>query len=301
MSSELEGRVAVVTGGTRGIGRAVAEALLGAGASVAVSGRSPDKGKAAVEEMGTDRVFFQSGDARMKADVEGLIDATAERFGPIDILVNNAGGSSGFALIGELSDEAWQEASDWILNSTFWATRRVLPSMRERGWGRIIHVSSLESKFLKTPMAGHYATFKAAVNAFSRAVAVEYGQYGITSNAICPGAVETDLMKTTGMDNAEASGMTYEQFIDHYASQTLTGRINTVEEIAAVALLLAGPPGPGSQARPSTWTAARLPGRRKAISSPTTRRALSSFRRPRHTRLRCSRRLRRWRGTTPGR
>jgi 3-hydroxybutyrate dehydrogenase len=246
MSHELEGRVALVTGGTRGIGRAIADSFLAAGASVAISGRSEDKGRAALEEMGGgDRVFFQSGDARSQGDVESLVDASAAALGPIDILVNNAGGSSGFALIGDLSDEAWQEASDWIVNSTFWATRRVLNPMKERGWGRIIQVSSLEAKFLKTPMAGHYSTFKAAVNMFSRAVAVEYGQFGITSNAICPGAVETDLMKTAGMDNAEASGMTYEQFIDHYASQTLTGKINTVDEVAAVALLLASNAGSG--------------------------------------------------------
>jgi NAD(P)-dependent dehydrogenase (short-subunit alcohol dehydrogenase family) len=245
MSLELQGRVAVVTGGTRGIGRAVAESLLGAGAAVAISGRSEDKGKAAIEEMGGERLFFQSGDARLKADVESFIDAAADALGPIDILVNNAGGSSGFALIGDLSDDAWQEAADWILNSTFWATRRVLPGMKERGWGRIIQISSLESKFLKTPMAGHYSTFKAAVNMFSRAVAVEYGSFGITSNSICPGAVETDLMKSAGLDNAEASGMSYEQFLDHYASQTLTGKINTVEEVAAVALLLASQAGAG--------------------------------------------------------
>ena len=245
MSGKLQGKVAAVTGGTRGIGRAIAEALLAEGASVAISGRSKEKGQAAIEEMGGERVFFQAGDARAPADVESFIDATVSELGPIDILVNNAGGSSGFALIGDLTDEAWTEAADWILNSTFWATRRVLPSMKERGWGRVIYVSSLEAKFLKTPMASHYATFKAAVNAFSRAVAVEYGQFGITSNAICPGAVETDLMKTAGMDSAEASGMSYEQFLDHYASQTLTGKINTVEEVAAVALLLASPEGSG--------------------------------------------------------
>ena len=245
MPGILEGKVAVVTGGTRGIGRAIAEAFHAEGASVALSGRSEDKGRAALEEMGGERLYFQSADARIQSEVEAFIDASTEALGPVDILVNNAGGSSGFALAGDLSDQAWQEAADWILNSTFWATRRVLPSMRDRGWGRIIAVSSLEAKFLKTPMASHYATFKAAVNAFTRAVAVEYGSFGITSNSICPGAVETDLMRTAGLESAEASGMTYEQFIDHYASQTLTGKINTVQEVAAVALLLVSPAGSG--------------------------------------------------------
>lgn len=245
MPGILEGKVAAVTGGTRGIGRAIAEALHAEGAAVALSGRSTEKGKAALAEMGGERLYFHAADSRVQQDVEGFVDASRETLGPIDILVNNAGGSSGFAVVGELSDHAWQEAADWILNSTFWATRRVLPSMQERGWGRIIAVSSLESKFLKTPTASHYATFKAAVNAFSRAVAVEYGRFGITSNSICPGAVETDLMKSAGLESAEASGMTYDQFLDHYARETLTGRINTVEEVAAVALLLCSPAGAG--------------------------------------------------------
>ncbi len=245
MDFDLAGRVAVVTGGSRGIGRGVAEALHGAGATVVLSGKSIDKGRAAVEEMGRDRVHFHAGDARRRADVEALIDFTEASAGPVDILVNNAGGSSGFALIAELSDESWQEAADWILNSTFWASRRVLPGMKHRGWGRIIQISSLESKYYVSPLAGHYATFKAAVNALSRAIAVEYGQYGITSNSICPGAVETDLMKSSGADAAAASGQTYEEFLGHYAQQTLTGRINTVEEIGAVALLLASDLGAG--------------------------------------------------------
>ncbi len=245
MPEILGGKVAVVTGGTRGIGRAIAEALHSQGASVALCGRSEESGRLALEEMGSDRLFFKSADARVQNEVESFVDDSVAALGPVDILVNNAGGSGGFALAGELSDHAWQEAGDWILNSTFWATRRVLPSMRERGWGRIIAVSSVESKFLKTPTASHYATFKAAVNAFTRAVAVEYGKFGITSNSICPGAIETDLMRTAGLESAEASGLTYEQFIDHYSSQTLTGRINTVEEVAAVALLLVSPAGAG--------------------------------------------------------
>jgi len=245
LSHDLEGKVAVVTGGSRGIGRGIAEALHAAGASVMISGRSEEKGKAAVEEMGGERIRFQAGDARARADVEGLVDATVGSFGPVDILVNNAGGSSGFAMVGELSDESWQEAADWILNSTFWATRRVLPSMKERGWGRIINVSSLESKYIKTPMASHYCTFKAAVNAFSRAVAVEYSPFGVTSNCICPGGVETDLTRSAGMENAAATGITYEEFLDHYAKDTLTGKLNTVEECAAVAMLLASPAGAG--------------------------------------------------------
>ena len=211
-----------------------------------ISGTNADKGKKALEEIDAgDRAMFYQADARSQADTEALIDASIANYGSVDILVNNAGGSSGFALIDELSDQAWTEAADWILNSAFWATRRAIPAMVASGWGRVISISSLESKTMQTPMAAHYATFKLALNGFMRCVAVEYASAGITANSICPGAVETDLMKTTGADNAAASGLTYEQFKDSYAQQSLTKRLNTVDEVAAVALLLASPAGAG--------------------------------------------------------
>ena len=243
---DLGGKSAVVTGGSRGIGRAIAEALAEAGARVTISGTDPAKGARAIEEMNAgDAVAFFRGDARRQADTEALIDDAIARNGAVDILVNNAGGSSRFALIAELSDEAWSEAGDWILNSAFWATRRALPSMVSAGWGRVINISSLESKTMQTPMAAHYATFKHALNGFTRCIAVEYATAGITANAICPGAVETDLMMTTGANNAEAAGITYEQFLDSYAQQSLTKKLNTVHEVAAVAMLLASPAGAG--------------------------------------------------------
>jgi 3-hydroxybutyrate dehydrogenase len=246
MPDMLKGKCAVVTGGSRGIGRGVAEAFLGAGANVVISGTNPDKGRRALEEMDAgDALVFHQADARSRSDTEGLIEAAAARFGSVDILVNNAGGSGGFALVGELSDDAWQQAADWILNSAFWATRAALPHMVGAGWGRVISISSVESKTMQTPMAAHYATFKLALNGLMRCVAVEYGTSGVTANSICPGLVETDLTRTAGMANAEASGITYEQFLDSYAGKTLTGRINTVEEVAAVALLLASPAGAG--------------------------------------------------------
>jgi len=244
--TDLRGHVAVITGGTRGLGRGIADAMLDAGASVVISGRSAEKGTAALAEMGEGRpVLFVAGDARVQADVEGLVDAAIERFGHVDILVNNAGGSSGFAQVAELSDEAWREAQDWILSSTFWATRRALPSMVQRGWGRVINISSVEGKMVKKPLASHYATFKHAVIGFTKAAAVEYGPKGITINAICPGAVETDLMKITGRKAAETAGVSYEDFLGGYAAEALTKNINTVEQIVAMAMLLASDAGAG--------------------------------------------------------
>lgn len=243
---KLDGRTAVITGGTRGIGRGIAEAFLAEGANVVVNGRSPENGEQALKEMGAgERALFAAGDVRVQRQAEAVVDAAVARFGAIDILVNNAGGSSGFAPVAELSDEAWQEALNWMLNATFWCTRRALKDMLKRQWGRIINISSVEGRQANKAAVSHYITNKHAINGFTKAVAFENGPLGITCNAICPGAVETDLMKNAGSAAAEASGVTYEQYLDGYAQEAAIKRLNSVEEVAAVAVLLASEEGGG--------------------------------------------------------
>ncbi len=244
--ADLTGKVAAVTGGTRGIGRALAEAFLQAGASVSINGRSPEKGEQALAEMAAgERAAFFAGDVTSRDDVNAFIDSTIDRFGRIDILVNNAGGSSGFALVEDMSDEAWEQAGNWILNSCFWATRRALKDMMKRGWGRIINISSVEGRQANKATASHYITFKHAMNGFTKAVAFEYGDKGVTCNAISPGAVETDLMLNTGPVAAESMGISYEEFKDNYAQEAAIKRLNTVEEVAGLAMYLVSDVGGG--------------------------------------------------------
>ena len=246
LQGQLKERVAVITGGTQGIGKGIAAAFLAEGASVVISGRSPDKGEAALADLGGgDRAVFVAGDVTSKSDVEGLIDAAIDRFGTVHVLVNNAGGSSGFALVEDLSDEAWQQALDWNLNSTFWATRRALKPMVAQGFGRIINISSVEGKMGNKASVSHYITNKHAINGFTKAVAFEYGTKGITSNAICPGAIETALMMDVGPDYAAGLGMTYEEYKNEYAKESMINRLNTVDEVAAMAVLLASDLGAG--------------------------------------------------------
>lgn len=243
---KLEGKVAALTGATRGIGRGIAEAFLADGAKVVISGRSVDKGMRALDEIDAgDDAHFIPGDVREQASVEGLVDGTIERYGKIDILVNNAGGSSGFAPVAQLSDDAWNEALNWMLNATFWGTRRALGDMLKRNWGRIINISSVEGRQANKSAVAHYITNKHAINGFTKAVAFENGALGITCNAICPGAVETDLMTDAGPAAAEALGITYQQFLDNYAQEAAIKRLNTVEEVAAMAVLLASDAGGG--------------------------------------------------------
>ena len=243
---DLKGKVAAITGGTRGIGRGIAEILLAAGAEVAINGRSPEKGAQALKEIGAgDRAIFFSGDVTRQQDVEAFVSSTINHFGRIDILVNNAGGSGGFAPVSKLTDEAWQEAASWILHSAFWATRAALKDMETRGWGRIINISSVEGKQANKENVAHYITFKHALNGFTKAVALENGAKGITSNAISPGAIETDLMRQAGPAAAESAGITYEQFKENYAQDAAIRRLNTVDEVAGLALFLCSTMGAG--------------------------------------------------------
>ena len=242
----LNGKIAAITGGSRGIGRGIAEAYLAAGAKVAINGRNQDKGDQAIKEMDAgDRAIFIAGDVTSRKDVQHFIQGTLDHFGQIDILVNNAGGASGFAPVAEITDEAWEHTQDWILNSTFWATRAALKHMEPRGSGRIINISSLEGRTVTHASLGDYITHKHALNGFTKAVAFEYGAKGITSNAIGPGALETDAMRDAGAMVAKSTGVTYEQHLDSFAQVAAIKRIIKVEEVAAVALLLASPDGAG--------------------------------------------------------
>ncbi|KAB2340374.1 SDR family NAD(P)-dependent oxidoreductase [Actinomadura rudentiformis] len=243
---QLQGQVAVITGGTRGIGFGIARAFAAEGAKVVMGGRSEDKGKQALDELDAgDGAAFQRCDVRVREQVEDLVDFAARTYGRLDIMVNNAGGSDGFALVHELGDEAWDNALALNLNATFWGTRRALRHMVAASHGRIINISSVEGKQATKAAVSHYITNKHAINGFTKAVAFEYGPMGITSNAICPGAVETDLMKDAGPVAAEAQGITYEQFLDGYAQESMIKKLNTVEQVAAMAVLLAGENGAG--------------------------------------------------------
>ncbi len=245
-SDELQGQVAVITGGTRGIGRGIAEAFLAAGASVVVNGRNEEKGAKAVAEMAAgERALFVAGNVQIREDVERVVHRAIEHFGKVDILVNNAGGSSGFAPVAELTDDAWQEAAAWILHSAFWASRAALADMASRGYGRIVNISSVEGRQAGKAAVSHYITFKHALNGFTKAVAFEYGAQGITCNAISPGGVETDLMLEAGPAAAESMGISYDEFKNTYAREAAIQRLNTVEEVAAAAMLLVSTAGGG--------------------------------------------------------
>ena len=242
---QLEGRVACITGGTRGIGRAVAEAFVREGASVVVSGRDAAKGAQALAEMGAgDRAHFVAGDAATREDCEALINATVERYGRIDILHANAGGAIDPAPVASMTDVAMQDTLLINFWHTFWTMRAALAFMIPQGSGRIIATSSVEAK-LGTPGLSNYVVAKAAVNALVRNAAKEVGTLGITINAVCPGAIETDAMRDNAPAAAESMGMSYEELKSMFAQASAIKRLNEVEDVAEVLVLLASDAGAG--------------------------------------------------------
>ena len=240
---QLENKIAAVTGGTAGIGRAITEAFLKEGAKVAIMARNADKASAMMKELDVgDNLIFIQGDATSQTDVEGFVDGTVNAFGSIDILVNNAGGAGDLKPLVELTDETWDNTIKWNLYSTFWGTRRALRTMQAKKWGRIINISSVEGKNGK-PVLSPYTAAKHAINGLTKSVAQEVGEMGITVNAICPGILITDIVKDTGPATAEAMGITFDEMIAMYTSESAIKRPVKVEEVAAMALLLASEAG----------------------------------------------------------
>jgi NAD(P)-dependent dehydrogenase (short-subunit alcohol dehydrogenase family) len=236
----LDGKVACITGGTRSIGRGMAEAFLAAGASVVVNGRDETKGQRCLEEMGAgDRAAFFGGDAAKQATVEGLIDYTIEHFGAVDICCLNSGGVVQTAPVAQMTDEEWALEIDWNLNHVFWGMRKALQHMIPRGSGRILVTSSTEGKLGKPGLPGYTAT-KHAVNGLVKCAAHEVGTLGITVNSILPGLIETDIVRDTGPASAQMMGLaSYDALLDLFAQDSAIKRLNTVEEVGAVAVLLA--------------------------------------------------------------
>ena len=242
---ELDGRVACVTGGTRGIGRAIAEAFVREGANVVIVGRSAEKGKQALDEMQAgDAVHFVQGDVKERASCENAIDQTVERYGRIDILVPNAGGASNHAPVAEMTDEAMQDALLWNFWHSFWCMRKAFSYMIPQQFGRVMLMSSLEGKVGK-PGIANYVAAKHAMNGLTKTAAKEVGTLGITVNALCPGGIETDIMKEEGPVAAKAMGLTYEGLLDVFAQESAVKRLNEVEDVALVAVLLASDAGGG--------------------------------------------------------
>lgn len=232
------GRVALVTGGTEGIGKAAAMRLLDDGLSVVVTGRRTELGNKLVADVGDDsRLSFVRADALDPDDANRVAAECRERFGPVDVLVNNVGGGTGdFGAIHELDPSVWERTMALNVYSAVWMTRAVTPDMLATRRGRIIMVASLEGKLPTMPNIGPYVAAKHAVIGLAKSIALDYGPFGVTCNAVCPGYVEIPTrVRKAARQVAEGR---YADPQQNYKDLTRTGRHATLDEVAhAIAML----------------------------------------------------------------
>ncbi len=241
--STLAGRVAVVTGGGRGIGRAIALALAGHGAAVAVAGRDTARlaaVRAEIEARGGTALALGCDVTDSAAVARAFAEASAQ-LGPIDILVNNAGITASVKLA-EMDDASWEQIMRVNVTGPFFCCRAAVPSMQARGWGRIINVASYAA-IHGIPFSAAYSASKHALLGLTRSLALELGRAGITANALCPGWVESDMLDQSVANIMAKTGRSADDA--RAAMLALAGQPRTLtpEEVAAAALRLAGPAG----------------------------------------------------------
>jgi len=231
-SFDLNGKVALVTGSSSGIGRATAVALAANGARVAINFHRNETGageaRAQITAAGGSAIVIQA-DVTRASEVQALIEQTVAEFGPIDILVNNAGSLVERLTILELSEERWDEVIDLNLKSAFLCCRAVAGSMMERQAGAIINLSSIAGRNGGALGSIHYSTAKGGVITFTKGLAKELGPFGVRVNAVSPGVIDTPY---------------HEQFsspemMKTYAGMIPLGRIGTPPEVANVICFLA--------------------------------------------------------------
>ena len=230
----LKDKVALITGGTSGIGTATAIRFAKEGAKVVITGRNAKRGEQVVQEIvanGGDAMFVRS-DVCLAEDCRNAVDRTLERFGKIDVLFNNAGVFHP-KTIPDCTEEEWDETIDSSLKGAFLMSKYALPSMIERGSGSIIHTSSGWG-ILGGDKAAAYCAAKGGLIVMAKAMAIDHGPHGIRVNCVCPGDVLTPMLH----DDAKKRGMTWDDYAAGGADRPL-GRIGTVDEIADAVLFLA--------------------------------------------------------------
>ncbi len=231
---DLSGKVAFVTGGSKGLGLAMARGLAEAGADILISSRHEDELRKGLEQIltGTGRkgAYFVA-DMSKRGEVEKLARSALAKFGRIDILINNAGTNEPQA-IDQITDETWDRVMEINLNSIMVLTRAIVPQMKQRKWGRIVHISSIMG-IVSKEKRNVYSVTKTGLIGFAHASALDLGEFGITVNCIAPGPFMTDLPMSLLSDKEKAD----------FARMTAMNRWGDPKELVGPALLLVSDAG----------------------------------------------------------
>lgn len=220
--TDFEGRVVLVTGAARGLGRAAAERFLERGARVALHVRDQVRAERVVQDLGGGANCVPlSGDLENEQVPQQIVQQVLARFGRLDVLVNNAA-LPYTTRFEQITPEEWRRALAVNLTAPFLLTRAVLPHMKSQGYGRIVNISSTAGRMVSTLGGAHYTTTKTGLLGLTRAAAKELGHYGITVNAVCPGMIDTELTR----DSATA------EELERYALGYPIPRLGTAREVA---------------------------------------------------------------------
>lgn len=242
---KLKDKLALITGGGRGIGRAIAFAFAEEGADIAVAARTMSQVESVAQEIGNQfkvKAVPVVCDVSQVSSVEAMFRQVSELLGRApNLLVNNAGIAES-APITKTDDELWHRHLAINLSGSFYCTRAALPAMVEQGWGRIINVASIAGK-IGAPYIAAYSASKHGLLGLTRSTALEVAAKGITANAICPGYVDTE-MTTRGVENiTRKTGRSADEAMAAIRKMSPQDRLVTSEEVAALALLLASEEG----------------------------------------------------------
>ena len=238
MTGALEGKKAIVTGATSGIGVGIAALFAKEGAEVAVVGRNAERGEGVASKISASggKAFFVQADVSKSSDVERMVSTCVQRMGGVDVLVNNAGVQA-LGKLTEMTEADWDTVFGINVKGTFLCSRAVVPEMLKRGGGAIVNIGSVGG--LRSFAGGSiYCSSKSAIVAFTKAVALEYGSRGVRANCICPGSIETPMLAEYA-DHKDATEALNRKARDEIAAGIPVGRIGTPDDVARMVVFLA--------------------------------------------------------------